>query len=85
MNKILLSDWTLAALKQRVEERRRKQQNEAAPVPPNREVRRGNETLRSDWAIGALQKRFIALEQRLAALEEAWCDLVLKWFRSTLP
>lgn len=70
MNEILLSDWTLAAFKQREEERRRKQQNEAAPVSPNNEAPRGNETLRSDWTIAALQKRFTALEQRLAALEQ---------------
>lgn len=75
MNEILLSDWTLAAFKQREEERRMKQQNEAAPVPPNKEEPRGDETLRSDWTIAALQKRFTTLEQRLAALEQRFAAL----------
>jgi hypothetical protein len=75
MNEILLSDWTLAAFKQREEERRRKQRNEAAPLPPNKEAPRGNETLRSDWTIAALQKRFTTLEQRLAALEQRFAAL----------
>lgn len=75
MNEILVSDWTLAAFKQREEERRRKQQNEAAPVPLIKEAPRGDETLRSDWTIAALQRRFTTLEQRLAALEQRFAAL----------
>lgn len=75
MNEILLSDWTLAAFKQREEERRKNQQNGAAPVPSNIEAPRGNETLRSDWTVAALQRRFTALEQRLAALDQRFAAL----------
>lgn len=76
MSKILLSDWTLAAFKQREEERRReenprgREQVDAAPFAPAEAAPRENETLRSEWTIAALQKRFAALEQRLATVEQ---------------
>ena len=76
MSKTLLSDWTLAAFKQREEERRReenrrgREQVDAAPFAPAEAAPRENETLRSEWTIAALQKRFAALEQRLAAVEQ---------------
>ncbi|MGJ0560816.1 hypothetical protein [Methylocystis sp.] len=76
MSKTLLSDWTLAAFKQREEERRReenlygREQVDAASFAPAEAAPRENETLRSEWTIAALQKRFAALEQRLAALEQ---------------
>ena len=76
MSKILLSDWTLAAFKQREEERRReenlygREQVAAAPFAPAEAAPRENETLRSEWTIAALQKRFAALEQRLATVEQ---------------
>ncbi|MGJ0451637.1 MAG: hypothetical protein ACR65T_00160 [Methylocystis sp.] len=71
-----LSDWTLAAFKQREEERRReenlrgREQVDAAPFAPAEAAPRENEMLRSEWTIAALQKRFAALEQRLAAVEQ---------------
>ncbi|CCJ08015.1 Hypothetical protein BN69_2564 [Methylocystis sp. SC2] len=76
MSKTLLSDWTLAAFKQREEERRREEnrrgraQGDAARLAPAEAPPRDNETLRSEWTIVALQKRFAALEQRLAAMEQ---------------
>lgn len=70
MNEILLSDWTLGAFKQREEERRKRERDEAALTPPKEEMQRDNESLRSEWTIAALQKRFAAMEQRLAALEQ---------------
>lgn len=70
MSKILLSDWTLVAFKQREEERRKREQGETAPLPPATATPRANETLRSEWTIAVLQKRFAALEQRLAAQEQ---------------
>ncbi|MCQ4191588.1 hypothetical protein [Methylocystis suflitae] len=76
MSKTLLSDWTLAAFKQREEERRReenlrgREQVDAVPFAPAEAAPRENETLRSEWTIAALQKRFAALEQRLAAMEQ---------------
>ena len=76
MSTTLLSDWTLAAIKQREEERRReenlrgREQVDAAPFAPAEALPRDNETLRSEWTIAALQKRFAALEQRLAAVEQ---------------
>lgn len=76
MSKTLLSDWTLAAFKQREEERRReenlygREQVDAASFAPAEAAPRENETLRSEWTIAALQKRFAALEQRLAAVEQ---------------
>lgn len=70
MSKILLSDWTLVAFKQREEERRKRERGEMAPLPPAAATPRANETLRSEWTIAVLQKRFTALEQRLAALEQ---------------
>ncbi len=76
MSKTLLSDWTLAAFKQREEERRReenlrgREQVDAAPFAPAEAAPRENEILRSEWTIAALQKRFSALEQRLAAVEQ---------------
>jgi len=76
MSTTLLSDWTLAAFNQREEERRReenlrgREQVDAAPFAPAEALPRDNETLRSEWTIAALQKRFAALEQRLAAVEQ---------------
>ena len=76
MSKTLLSDWTLAAFKQREEERRREEnlrgrkQVDTAPFAPAEAAPRENEILRSEWTIAALQKRFAALEQRLAAVEQ---------------
>jgi hypothetical protein len=76
MSKTLLSDWTLAAFKQREEERRREEnlrgrkQVDTAPFAPAEAAPRENEILRSEWTIAALQKRFAALEQRLAAMEQ---------------
>ena len=70
MNDILLSDWTLAAFKQREEERRRKEREEAARVTTKEETPRSSEASRPDWTVAALQKRFAALEERLAALEQ---------------
>ena len=70
MKESFLSDWTLVAFKQREEERRRKERDEAARVRSNEEKQRGNEILRSEWTVLALQKRFVALEQRLTALEQ---------------
>ncbi|WP_148043019.1 hypothetical protein [Methylocystis hirsuta] len=75
MSTTLLSDWTLAAFKQREEERRREEnrrgraQVDAASLAPAEAAPRENEMLRSEWTIAALQKRFGALEQRLAAVE----------------
>jgi hypothetical protein len=70
MKESFLSDWTLVAFKQREEERRRKERDEATRVRSNEEKQRGNEILRSEWTVAALQKRFVALEQRLTALEQ---------------
>lgn len=76
MSKTLLSDWTLAAFKQREEERRReenlrgREQVDTAPFAPAEAAPRESEILRSEWTIAALQKRFAALEQRLAAMEQ---------------
>lgn len=71
MNDILLSDWTLAAFKEREEERRRKERDEAARVATREEMPRSSEASRPDWTVAALQKRFAALEERLAALEQS--------------
>ena len=70
MNDILLSDWTLAAFKQREEERRRREREEAARVTTKEETPRSSEASRPDWTVAALQKRFAALEERLASLEQ---------------
>ena len=76
MSKTLLSDWTLAAFKQREEERRGEEsrpgteQVNTAPFAPAEAPPRDNDTLRSEWTIAALQKRFAALEQKLAAVEQ---------------
>jgi len=70
MKEVPLSDWTLVAFKQREEERRRKEQDEADRVSPIEEMQSNKEMLRSDGTIAALQKRFTAIEQRLAALEQ---------------
>jgi hypothetical protein len=70
MKEVLLSDWTLAAFNQREEERRRKEQTEAAVTPPQKQMQRSTEPLRSEWTIAALQQRFAALEQRIATLEQ---------------
>jgi hypothetical protein len=70
MKEVLLSDWTLAAFMQRDEERRRKEQTEAAVISPNKEMLRSTGPLRSEWTIAALQQRFAALEQRIANLEQ---------------
>jgi hypothetical protein len=70
MNKVHLSDWTLAAFMQREEERRRKEQTGAAVISPREEPLRSAEPLRSEWTIAALQQRFVALEQRIATLEQ---------------
>jgi hypothetical protein len=70
MNEIPHSDWTLAAFKQREEERRKKEQDEKTFARPDADIQHNNETLRCDLTIAALQKRFAALEQRLAALEQ---------------
>jgi len=48
---ILLSDWTLAAVKQREEERRRKAQAEVE------ENQRGEAILLSDWTLAAVKQR----------------------------
>jgi hypothetical protein len=70
MNEIHFSDWTLVAFKRREEERRRKEQSETALARAKEEIQRRNDTLRSDWTVAALQKRFVTLEQRVAALEQ---------------
>ncbi|MGA3061996.1 MAG: hypothetical protein ABSD90_02075 [Methylocystis sp.] len=56
---ILLSDWTLAAVKQREEERRRKAQAERAPIAlkPREENQRGEGILLSDWTLAAVKQR----------------------------
>jgi len=56
---ILLSDWTLAAVKQREEERRRKAQAEPAPVAlqPGEEYQRAEGILLSDWTLAAVKQR----------------------------
>ncbi|WP_424360726.1 hypothetical protein [Methylocystis parvus] len=70
MKEVLLSDWTLAAFMQREEERRRKEQTEAPVAPLQKQTQRSAEPLRSDLTIAALQKRFVALEQRIETLEQ---------------
>jgi hypothetical protein len=70
MAEVLFSDWTLTAFMQREEERRRKEQPEAAVISPNRETPRSAEPLRNEWTIAALQQRFAALEQRINNLEQ---------------
>lgn len=68
MKEGFLSDWTLDAFEQREDERRSKERDEAARVRPSEEKQRSNEI--GEWTVAALQKRFIAIEQRLAALEK---------------
>lgn len=70
MKEGFLSDWTLDAFEQREEERRRKERDETARVLSSEEKLRSNETFRGEWTVAALQKRFAALEQRLAVLEK---------------
>ncbi|MGC1864008.1 MAG: hypothetical protein WA733_23540 [Methylocystis sp.] len=56
---ILLSDWTLAAVHQREEERRRKAQAEPVPVAlqPMEENQRGEAIPLSDWTLAAVKQR----------------------------
>ena len=56
---ILLSDWTLAAVHQREEERRRKAQAEPAPgaLQPREENQRREAILLSDWSLAAVKQR----------------------------
>ena len=61
MKEIFLSDWTLAAVKQREEERRAKEQAEPVPVAlnPSEEKRRATESTNSivrDWNLAFKQK-----------------------------
>jgi hypothetical protein len=70
MKDVLLSDWTLAAFRQREEERQRKEQAEMVVVPAQKETLSGKEPLRNEWTVAALQRRFTTLEQRIAALEQ---------------
>ncbi len=59
MKEVLLSDWTLAAVKQREEDRRRKAQAEPTPVALKRreENQRGEAILLSDWTLAAVKQR----------------------------
>jgi hypothetical protein len=59
MKEVLLSDWTLAAVKQREEDRRRKAQAEPTPVAlkPREENQRGEAILLSDWTLAAVKQR----------------------------
>ncbi len=68
MKEGFLSDWTLDAFEQREDERRSKERDEAARVRPSEEKQRSNEI--GEWTVAGLQKRFAAIEQRLAALEK---------------
>ena len=59
MKEVLLSDWTLAAVKQREEDRLRKAQAEPTPVAlkPREENQRGEAILLSDWTLAAVKQR----------------------------
>jgi hypothetical protein len=59
MKEVCLSDWTLAAVKQREEERRRKVQAQPAVVAlkPRDEKQRGEAVLLSDWTLVAVKQR----------------------------
>jgi hypothetical protein len=70
MMHILLSDWTLDAFKQREEERRGKEQAEAALVPL--EEVRSNVILLSDWTLDAFKQR----EEERRSKEQAEAALV---------
>jgi len=56
---MLLSDWTLAAVKQREEERPRKAQAEPVPVAlkPRDENQRAEGMLLTDWTLAAVKQR----------------------------
>lgn len=70
MKEGFLSEWTLDAFEQREEERSRTERDEAARVRSSEEKQRSNEILCGEWTVAGLQKRFAAIEQRLAALEK---------------
>lgn len=68
MKEGFLSDWTLDAFEQREEARRSKERDEAVRVRSSEEKQRSSEI--GEWTVAVLQKRFVAIEQRLAALEK---------------